>query len=291
MLSIIIPVYNEEKTITEIINKVNDQKKIINLEVVVVDDFSTDSSRDILKKLKQNGKINHLIIHDRNYGKGYAIQSGLKKITGDITLIQDADLEYDPNDYYKMLLIYKKKKLKCLYGSRVLNKNRYFNNNFTSMFRIFANHVLTEITNLIYNQNLTDAHTCYKMVDSSLIKSLNLEENRFAFCPELTAKISKLGIKMSEKSIQINGNIIFSQVDKDKIAIVNLDNFENDNVIILEGIEKEIFSLLDKDKKLTTTEIIEKLEQDYEFEGTEISQFIDELFSTLADKSLVNVSK
>ena len=205
LLSVIIPNYNEEKTINSIINKVVKQKEFIDLEIIVVDDFSSDKSREILKQLKLNGQIDSLILQDKNYGKGFAIKTALTKCLGDIVLIQDADLEYDPIDYNSMLSIIKKKKLKCLYGSRVLGKNRYNQKNFTSLFRIFANHFLTILTNLIYDQKLSDAHTCYKMVNLKLIKSINLKEKRFAFCPELTAKLSKSGIKIEECAISYKG--------------------------------------------------------------------------------------
>ncbi len=204
-LSVIIPVYNEEQTIYEIIDKVNKQKKTIDLEIIVIDDYSTDASRKILIELKDKKKIDYLIIHDRNFGKGYAVRSGLKVSSGKIVIIQDADLEYDPDDYKFMLSIMESKRIMCLYGSRVLNKKRYEQSNFLSIFRIFANHALTILTNLIYGQRLTDAHTCYKMVDADLIKSLTLRENRFSFCPELTSKISKKGIKIHECSIKYKG--------------------------------------------------------------------------------------
>ena len=205
LLSVIIPNYNEEKTLEIIINKVVKQKENINLEIIVVDDFSSDKSREILKKLKSIEKIDHLIFHEKNYGKGFAIQSALAKCSGEIIIIQDADLEYDPDDFEYMLSIMKQKKLKCIYGSRVLGKNRYNQSNFTSLFRIFANHILTIFTNLIYRQRLTDAHTCYKMVELDLIKSLKLKEKKFAFCPELTAKVSKAGIKIKECQITYKG--------------------------------------------------------------------------------------
>ena len=121
-LSVIIPVYNEEETIYELIHQVNNQKKNIILEIIVVDDFSSDETRQILNKLKDQNLIDHLIFLDRNYGKGYAIRVGLKKCVGKVVIIQDADLEYDPSDYNIMLSIMDNKKIQCLYGSRVLGK-------------------------------------------------------------------------------------------------------------------------------------------------------------------------
>ena len=205
LLSVIIPNYNEEKTIEIIVEKVIAQKKNIDLEIIVVDDFSSDKSKEILNRLKSKGKIDHLILQEKNYGKGFAIQTALKMCSGKIIIIQDADLEYDPMDFQCMLNTMKQKKLRCLYGSRVLGKNRYNQKNFTSFFRVFANHILTIFTNIIYRQKLTDAHTCYKMVETNLIKSLNLKEKKFAFCPELTAKVSKRGVKILECAISYKG--------------------------------------------------------------------------------------
>ena len=205
LLSVIIPNYNEEKTIEIIVEKVIAQKKNIDLEIIVVDDFSSDKSKEILNRLKSKDKIDHLILQEKNYGKGFAIQTALKMCSGKIIIIQDADLEYDPMDFQRMLDTMKQKKLRCLYGSRVLGKNRYNQKNFTSFFRVFANHILTIFTNIIYRQKLTDAHTCYKMVETNLIKSLNLKEKKFAFCPELTAKVSKRGVSILECEISYKG--------------------------------------------------------------------------------------
>jgi len=205
LLSVVIPNYNEENTIERIVHKVIDQKKFINLEIIVVDDFSLDRSREILKKLKSTGKIDNLILQNKNYGKGFAIKTALEKCSGDIIIIQDADLEYDPSDYKTMLSKMKKDKLKCLYGSRVLGKSRYKQKNFISFFRVLANHFLTILTNIIYCQKLTDAHTCYKMIDHNLIKKFELKEKGFAFCPELTAKVSKSKIKIEECEISYKG--------------------------------------------------------------------------------------
>ena len=205
LLSVIIPNYNEEKTIEIIVEKVIAQKKNIDLEIIVVDDFSSDKSKEILNRLKSKDKIDHLILQEKNYGKGFAIQTALKMCSGKIIIIQDADLEYDPMDFQCMLDTMKQKKLRCLYGSRVLGKNRYNQKNFTSFFRVFANHILTIFTNIIYRQKLTDAHTCYKMVETNLIKSLNLKEKKFAFCPELTAKVSKRGVNILECEISYKG--------------------------------------------------------------------------------------
>ena len=190
-ISIIIPVYNEKKTIIKLLKKVQSLKDI-NKQIIIIDDGSTDGSSELIKS-RFNEKNVKLIFHKGNKGKGAAIRSALKYIQGDIVLIQDADLEYDPNDYYKLLEPFKKSNVKVVYGSRVLKKKRYsIKKSFPTNFRVFANHILTIFSNLINQQNLTDAHTCYKMFRSDVFKRIKLDENDFSFCPEITTKI---GIK------------------------------------------------------------------------------------------------
>ena len=202
-LSIIIPCFNEINNIEKIILEILKQKKI-NKEIILVDDYSNDGSRQLIKKSLHN-KVDKVIYHRQNLGKGACIRSALKNINGDIILIQDADLEYSPTDYRKLILPIIKKRSLVVYGSRTLKKNRYKTKGFTSLFRIFANHVLTIISNIINNQSLTDAHTCYKVFHKSVLASLKLKENDFSFCPELTTKISKLNIKIVEVPIKYNG--------------------------------------------------------------------------------------
>ena len=202
MISVIIPCYNEIKTIKTIIDKV--YKQNLKKQIIVVDDFSTDGTKIILKK-KLKKKINKIIFHKKNYGKGAAINSAKKFIKGNIVIIQDADLEYSPNDYKKLIKPIKDKKYKVVYGSRVLGKNRYFENHFSSIFRVFANHVLTIISNFFNKQNLTDAHTCYKVFDTKLFKKIKLKEKGFSFCPEVTTKVSLLNEKIKEVPISYKG--------------------------------------------------------------------------------------
>jgi glycosyltransferase involved in cell wall biosynthesis len=200
-LSIIIPVYNEKNTIEKILNKIH-RLRDIKKEIIVVDDASNDGSINILKKNKN--KITKLIYHKKNLGKGAAIKSAQKFVKGNIVVIQDADLEYDPMDYYK-LLRFVNKGYKVVYGSRVLGKNRYLLKNFSSISRIFFNHILTIISNLLNNQRLTDAHTCYKMFTSDVFLRIRLKENDFSFCPEITTKIGLKKIKIKEVPIKYNG--------------------------------------------------------------------------------------
>ena len=202
LISIIIPCYNEKNTILKILKKVKNQK--INKQIIVIDDSSTDGTTNILKKnFKKKGF--KLISHKKNLGKGAAIKSAKKFIKGDIVIIQDADLEYDPKDYRKLILPIIKKKTKVVYGSRVLNKKKYSNRNFSSKFRVFANYILTLISNFINSQKLTDAHTCYKVFDAKLFKKIKLQENDFSFCPEITTKVSNLKEKILEVPIKYKG--------------------------------------------------------------------------------------
>ena len=204
MLSIIIPVYNEVQTIEKIVLKVK-KIKDIKKQIIIVDDGSTDGTSEKLKDIKTKFKIDKIIFNKKNKGKGHAIKLAQKKISQKYTIIQDADLEYNPKDYHKILRVLKKKKFKVVYGSRILNTNHFTKNNFTSNLRLFANHALTITSNIINSQNLTDAHTCYKAFDSNVFKKLNLCENGFSFCPEVTTKISNLGLDIFEVKISYNG--------------------------------------------------------------------------------------
>ena len=201
-LTIIIPVYNEIKTIEKLLNRVF--KINIKKQIIVIDDASIDGTSKILKKYKK--KIDKLITHKINKGKGAAIKSAQKYIRGKYTAIQDADLEYKPTDLLKILNYIKKKKLNVVYGSRVLNKNKFKNTkNFTHLVRIWGNIFLTKVSNIVNNQSLTDAHTCYKVFRSDIFSKIKLQEKGFAFCPEVTTKIAKKNYLINEISISYNG--------------------------------------------------------------------------------------
>ena len=203
MLTIIIPVFNEINTIEKILDEVN-KINFIKTQIILIDDFSTDGTRELIRN-KLYKKVNKVIYSEKNFGKGYSIKSAQKFIEGKFTIIQDADLEYSPKDYKKLLEPLYKQDIEVVYGSRVLGKKRYHLKNFSSVFRIFANHVLTIFSNLINNQNLTDAHTCYKVFRSNLFKQLHLEEKGFAFCPEVTTKLSNMKHQIKEVPISYNG--------------------------------------------------------------------------------------
>jgi dolichol-phosphate mannosyltransferase len=204
MLTIIIPVYNEFKTIDKIVQKILNLKNL-KKQIIIVDDGSNDGTTKKLRKLCKINKIDKILFNRINKGKGFAIKAAQRFVKGKFVIIQDADLEYNPKDYFKILRVLKKKKFKVVYGSRVLNTNRYRNNNFTSVIRVFANHFLTLFSNFINNQKLTDAHTCYKAFDARIFKKIKLQEKGFAFCPEVNTKISNLNFKISEVKISYNG--------------------------------------------------------------------------------------
>lgn len=201
-LSVIIPVYNEISTIEIIINKILNAKLNIQ-EIIIVDDFSTDGTRDKLNLFKDN-KIIKILYHESNLGKGACIKTATQYLTGDYVVIQDADLEYDPKDIHKLVETSEANYNTAIYGSRVLGRKKIIFN-FFILFRIFANNLLTILSNTINSQKLTDAHTCYKFIPSDIFKKLNLKHNDFSICPEITTKLSKLNIKIIEVPISYVG--------------------------------------------------------------------------------------
>ena len=200
-LSVIIPVFNEKNTILKIISKINDLN--IKKQIIVVDDYSNDGTKELLSKNQNN--IDLLLFHNKNLGKGAAVRTAQKYVIGKYTIIQDADLEYDPKDFQKILNCFKNNRIEVVYGSRVLGKKRYNLKNFISLSRVFFNHLLTIFSNFLNKQKLTDAHTCYKAFSSELFVKINLEENGFAFCPEVTTKISNLNKEILEVPISYEG--------------------------------------------------------------------------------------
>ena len=215
-LSVIIPCYNEKKTIQAILKKIIESLnnyKIVDYEIIIVDDSSDDGTKELLNEIKNKEKT-VVFFHEKNLGKGAAIQTAIQHITGDITIIQDADLEYDPYDYNKLLLPFFETNADVVYGSRFLGGGKYTRIHF--FWHYLANKILTFFCNSLINLNLTDMETGYKVFKSSILKSITLQEKTFAFEPEITIKLSKKGCKFYEVPITYNGR---SYEDGKKIGL------------------------------------------------------------------------
>jgi glycosyltransferase involved in cell wall biosynthesis len=195
-LSVIIPAYNEKNSIKDIIAKV--MAVPLEKEIIVVDDRSTDGTREILEGLRMEGV--KTLFHELNKGKGAAIRTGIGAINGDIAIVQDADLEYDPMEYLKLIEPILSGKADAVYGSRFSGTARSM-----SLLHLIGNKFLTIATNILYGTKLTDMETCYKMVRSPVLKSLKLRANRFDFEPEITAKLLKKRIRIFEIPISYEG--------------------------------------------------------------------------------------
>jgi glycosyltransferase involved in cell wall biosynthesis len=197
-LSVIIPCYNEKDTVEEIIRRV----RAVGLahEIILVDDGSTDGTREVLAGIDTGDDLK-IILHKRNLGKGAAVRTGFKNATGDVFLIQDADLEYDPREYPVLLKPIEEGISKVVYGSRFLGGPR------KAMFfwNMVANRTLTLVTNVLYNAILSDMETCYKVFRADVIRDIPLRSRRFDFEPEITAKVLKRGYRIYEVPISYNG--------------------------------------------------------------------------------------
>jgi len=196
-LSVIIPVYNEKATIQEILKQV----RAVNLahEIIIVDDGSTDGTRALLKAEEQQPGTT-VIYHEHNQGKGAAVRTGFDRATGDIYLIQDADLEYDPRDYPMLLRPIEEGRVKVVYGSRFLGPRKAM-----LFWHMLGNKFLTLLTNVLYNTILSDMETCYKVFRADVVKGIPLRSRRFEFEPEITAKVLKRGHRIFEVPISYYG--------------------------------------------------------------------------------------
>lgn len=194
-LSVIIPAYNEKETIRDVLKRVLSLP--IPLEVVVVDDGSVDGTREILSSIKDERV--KVIFHEKNMGKGGAVRTGIKEATGDIIVIQDADLEYDPIELPKVIKPILMGVSEVVYGSRFLGKGEFLKESY------FANRLLTFITNVLFGRKITDMETCYKAMKTEIMKGLNIKANRFDMEPEITGKLLKKGYKIKEVPIRYVG--------------------------------------------------------------------------------------
>lgn len=198
-LSIVIPCYNEVNNIKIVVDEVLCSTQI-EKEVIIVDDYSTDGTRELLSNLKiENVKI---IFHPKNEGKGASLRSGFKKITGDIVIIQDADLEYSPREYDKLIQPILDGKADVVYGSRFKGGDAH---RVLYFWHYVGNKILTTMSNVFTNLNLSDMETCYKVFRKEVLDNINIQESRFGFEPEITAKLAKLKCRIYEVGISYSG--------------------------------------------------------------------------------------
>ena len=198
-LSVIVPVYNERNMLIDAIQAVVAEERAD--EIIIVDDGSTDGTRDLYPQIAALDKRIKIWLHKRNQGKGAALRTGFKKATGDIFLIQDADLEYDPRDYYALVRPIEEGRAAVVYGSRFRGgptKTMFF-------WHMIGNKFLTTVTNILYNTILTDMETCYKVFRADVIKDIPLRAKGFEFEPEITSKVLKRGYRIYEVPISYNG--------------------------------------------------------------------------------------
>ena len=199
-LSVVVPVYNERGTVVEVLRRMRavELPAGIESEIIVVDDGSTDGTRDVLRQLHDSTV--RVVLHDTNRGKGAALRTGLEHATGEYVLVQDADLEYDPEDWPRLVQPVLRGKATVVYGSRFTGERRNM-----LFLHWIGNRFLSLVTNVLYNTTLSDMETCYKLVDRRLLTDLQLRSDRFEIEPEITAKVLKRGIRIYEVPISYTG--------------------------------------------------------------------------------------
>ena len=199
-ISVVIPCYNEKSTIRKIVRRVKEAP--VNLyEIIIVDDCSTDGTRELLKDWDDDEQV-HVFYHEKNQGKGAALRTGFKKVSGDVIIIQDADLEYDPNDYPLLLEPIDSGDADVVFGSRFMGGRPH---RVVYFWHMIGNRLLTLASNMLTNINLTDMETCFKVFRKEVLQQIEIEENRFGFEPEVTAKVARLNCRIFEVGISYYG--------------------------------------------------------------------------------------
>ncbi|MFA6451193.1 MAG: glycosyltransferase family 2 protein [bacterium] len=202
ILSVVIPVYNEKTTLREIIQRVNSVHiDGVSIEIVLVDDCSTDGTRELIEN-ELAGEVRKAVHHEKNAGKGAALRTGFQHAEGDFVIVQDADLEYDPNEYAKILGPLLDGRADVVYGSRFIGEGAH---RVLYFWHSVGNRFLTLVSNIFTNLNLTDMETCYKAFRTDVIKKIKIEQNRFGFEPEVTAKVARMGCRVYEVGISYSG--------------------------------------------------------------------------------------
>ena len=199
-LSVVIPCYNEVHTIEEIVGAVKNSP-VVSKEIILVDDFSTDGTRELIKDSLES-QVDRVIYHEQNRGKGAALRSGFKAARGDVVVVQDADLEYDPSQFPALMAPIAADKADIVFGSRFMGGEPH---RVVYFWHMIGNRFLTLLSNMLTNLNLTDMETCYKMFRREVLESLDLREDRFGFEPEITAKVARKEYRIYEVGISYYG--------------------------------------------------------------------------------------